>query len=148
MVAKAIQTKSLRRNSIIHCQEWDNVCIRTQVWIYSKIRPEPFGIALGLSGNPSGSGHILPYIPPLVLIRIQYSQHSMYLFHHICCRKLDLNMILRICITKITSISCSDTVMLIFIFFISLHIIIIIDISLDIMINPNCVHCLLLWNWA
>ena len=38
---------------------------RPQVRIYSKIRPEP-------SGNPSGSGHILPYIPPLVLIRIQY----------------------------------------------------------------------------
>ena len=25
-------------------------------------------------GNPSGSGHILPYILPLVLIRIQYHQ--------------------------------------------------------------------------
>ena len=32
---------------------------------------------LGLkSGNPSGSGHILPYIPPLVLIRIQYTPSS------------------------------------------------------------------------
>ena len=30
------------------------------------------------SGNPSDSGHILPFIPPLVLIRIQYR----YLFTH------------------------------------------------------------------
>ena len=29
------------------------------------IRPEPLGL-------PSGSGHFLPYIPPLVLIRIHY----------------------------------------------------------------------------
>ena len=37
--------------------------VRTQVGIYGKI---------WLQGLPSGSGHILPYIPPLVLIRKQY----------------------------------------------------------------------------
>ena len=36
-----------------------NVCIWTQVGMYGKIWPEP-------------SGHILPYILPLVLIQIQY----------------------------------------------------------------------------
>ena len=33
---------------------------------YGKIRPEPLELPLGL-------GHILPCIPPLVLIRIQYT---------------------------------------------------------------------------
>ena len=42
-----------------------NVRIRTQVGIYGKIWPKPWG-----------SDHILPYIPPLVLIRIQYTFYS------------------------------------------------------------------------
>ena len=29
-------------------------------------------------GNPSGPGQILPYIPPLVLLRIQYSSQGVY----------------------------------------------------------------------
>ena len=37
--------------------------------IYGKIWPKP-------SRFPLGSGHILPYIPPLVLIRIQYPTSS------------------------------------------------------------------------
>ena len=41
--------------------------------MYGKIWPEPLGF-------PSGSGHILPYIPPLVLIRIQYNTRQESLF--------------------------------------------------------------------
>ena len=41
------------KNSIIYCQEWDNVRIRTQVGIYGKLRTEPSGLpsdcALGQS---------------------------------------------------------------------------------------------------
>ena len=35
------------------------------------LNPQDFPLAAP-SGNPLGSGHILPYIPALVLIRIQY----------------------------------------------------------------------------
>ena len=40
--------------------------IRTRQGIYGEIWPEPKGV-------PEGSGHISPYIPRLVLIRIQYN---------------------------------------------------------------------------
>ena len=36
---------------------------KNYIYIYSKIWPEPLGF-------PSGSGHILPYIPPWVIIQI------------------------------------------------------------------------------
>ena len=45
----------------------ENDCIVTRVGVYDEISPEP-------SGNPSGSGDISLYTPPLVTIQLQYCQ--------------------------------------------------------------------------
>ena len=58
-----------KKQSIIHCKEWDNVRIRTPVWIYGKIWPPS-------SRFPSDLGHSLPCIPPHFLIWIKYAFKS------------------------------------------------------------------------
>ena len=45
-------------------EDIENDCIVTRVGVYDKISPEP-------SGNPSGSGDISSYTPPLVTIQLQ-----------------------------------------------------------------------------
>ena len=44
----------------------ENDCIVTRVRVYDEISSEP-------SGNPSGSGDISLYTPPLVTIQLEYS---------------------------------------------------------------------------
>ena len=54
--------------------EIENVCILTQVGMYNEILPEPSEIPWAPPlGFPSCSGYISPYIPPRVIIQIQYS---------------------------------------------------------------------------
>ena len=54
--------------------KWYNVCIRTRVGIYGQIYPSAFRSSQGLRPWEllQAEGYIWRYIPPLVLIRIQY----------------------------------------------------------------------------
>ena len=49
----------------------ENNCIVTRDGVYNEISPEP-------SGNPSGSGNISLYTPPLVTIQLQYHNIAYY----------------------------------------------------------------------
>ena len=55
--------------------KWYNVCIRTWLGIYGKIYPSAFRSSLRLRSQEllQAMGYIWPYIPPLILIRIQYT---------------------------------------------------------------------------
>ena len=59
--------------------KWYTVRIRTQLGIYGQIYPFAFRSSLGLRPREllQAKGYIWPYIPPLVLIRIQYTR-SLY----------------------------------------------------------------------